>query len=149
VLKRDAGFTLVELLIVVLMIGILGAILVPKYAQQPEKARAAVAQADLKAIKAALEIYKVENPAMGFPAASAVKGVLGNYGINWTENSDGVRDPWAKSYRYYVSANADKFVVASTGSTWYVTETKGPLEGPYGTIVEGWTQLSNSHRADV
>jgi general secretion pathway protein G len=60
--KLNRGFTLVEMLLVVTIIGILAALVIPKIAGTSEKARITAAQADIKGgIKTALDRYEVEN----------------------------------------------------------------------------------------
>lgn len=55
------GFTLIELMVVVVIIGILAAIAVPQFMGQSEKAREKKAKADLKTIGTAIELYYTEN----------------------------------------------------------------------------------------
>lgn len=55
------GFTLIEIMVVVVILGILAAIIVPKLADQPDKARVAKAQQDIRALESALQLYKLDN----------------------------------------------------------------------------------------
>ena len=59
--RRAAGFTLIEIMVVVVILGILAAFIVPKLAQEPEKARQAKAKQDIRALESALELYKLDN----------------------------------------------------------------------------------------
>lgn len=56
-----AGFTLIELIVVVLIIGLLAAIVVPKFTAQLEPTRATVTRANLRAIEDALERYHLDH----------------------------------------------------------------------------------------
>lgn len=59
--RRICGFTLIELLIVVAIIGILAAIAVPNFLNAQTRAKVARAESDLRSIKTALEMYRVDN----------------------------------------------------------------------------------------
>lgn len=61
--KRQEGFTLVEILIVVVIIGILAGIAVPMYSNVQEKAKVAATQAELSGIKTALVLWEMEHGA--------------------------------------------------------------------------------------
>lgn len=58
---QQRGFTLLELLVVVVIISILGAVVVPNIMSKPEEARIAKAKHDIGALESALNIYKLDN----------------------------------------------------------------------------------------
>ena len=58
---RAGGFTLIEILVVVVILGILGAIVVPQLLSNPDKARIQAAQTDIQRLASALDIYRLDN----------------------------------------------------------------------------------------
>jgi general secretion pathway protein G len=66
-LKRDGGFTLLELLIVIVIIGILALLIIPNITSAPKKARDTKRKTDITTIRKGLEEYFVNNNA--YPAA--------------------------------------------------------------------------------
>jgi general secretion pathway protein G len=101
-----AGFTLIEVMVVVVILGILAAIMVPKIMDAPERARIAKAKQDIAAIVAALNMYKLDNfsypssqqglealvaPPQGDPPAR-----------NWKPGGyvQLSKDPWGNPYQY-------------------------------------------------
>jgi len=65
---RRTGFTLIELMIVVVIIGILASIAIPKFARTKEKAYLATMKADLRNLASAQENYAMGNAGAYFPA---------------------------------------------------------------------------------
>lgn len=59
--KSQKGFTLIELMVVILIIGVLAGIAVPKYIESTENARGARIQADLRTIDSAIVLFQVSN----------------------------------------------------------------------------------------
>lgn len=101
------GFTLIEVMVVVVILGILAAIIVPKIMSRPEQARVIEAKQDILAIQSALDLYKLDN---GFyPStdqglqALITKPTNAPTPQNW--KSDGYlqklpKDPWGEAYQY-------------------------------------------------
>jgi general secretion pathway protein G len=104
---RQAGFTLVEVMVVVVILGILAAIIVPKIMSRPEQARLVKAKQDILAIQSALDLYKLDNGT--YPStdqglqALVTKPTSSPTPQNW--KSDGYlqrlpTDPWGEAYQY-------------------------------------------------
>lgn len=64
---KKRGFTLIELLVTMAIISVLAAIGLTSYAFSQKRARDARRRADLESVRSALEIYRADNPATGYP----------------------------------------------------------------------------------
>jgi len=58
---EQRGFTLIEIMVVVVILGILAAVVVPRIMDNPGKARVAKAKQDIRQLESALELYKLDN----------------------------------------------------------------------------------------
>ncbi|MEO8401440.1 MAG: type II secretion system major pseudopilin GspG [Gammaproteobacteria bacterium] len=106
-MKKMSGFTLIEVMVVVVILGILAAIIVPKIMSRPEQARIVKVKQDLLAIQSALDLYKLDNGM--YPStdqgldALVKKPTTSPIPQNW--KSDGYlqqlpNDPWGQPYQY-------------------------------------------------
>src|SRR6202046_465140 len=59
--KRARGFTLIEIMVVVVILAVLGALVVPKILENVDKARVTRAASDIRAIQTALDLYRLDN----------------------------------------------------------------------------------------
>jgi general secretion pathway protein G len=101
------GFTLIEVMVVVVILGILAALIVPKIMSRPEQARMVKAKQDILAIQSALDLYKLDN---GFyPTtdqgldALVTKPTTDPMPRNWKSDGylqDVPMDPWGNAYQY-------------------------------------------------
>ncbi len=99
------GFTLIEILVVVVILGILAAIVVPKVMEHPGEARQVRAKQDIQAILTALNTYKLDN--YTYPTTEQGLDALVHKpsgapeAPNWHGYLDKIpKDPWQRPYLY-------------------------------------------------
>jgi general secretion pathway protein G len=106
-MRKQQGFTLIEVMVVVVILGILAAILVPKVMERPDEARIAKARQDIRALEASLNLYKLDN--YEYPStdqgieALATKPDIPPEPPAWKSGGyiDRVpQDPWQHPYQY-------------------------------------------------
>ncbi|MBN1764029.1 MAG: type II secretion system major pseudopilin GspG [Sedimentisphaerales bacterium] len=106
------GFTLLELMIVIVILGLLATIIMPKILGRPEQARRAVAEIEIKNLEATLALFKTDTGR--FPTTSEGLGVLvNNPGISGYA-PDGYldktpKDPWGNNYIYICPSVQGKY----------------------------------------
>ena len=118
------GFTLIEIMVVVVIIGVLGAIVVPQFMSRPDQAKVTAAKTDIQAISTALEMYRLDTfsyPSTQQGLEALIKQPSGTpVAKNW--NPQGYlksmpKDPWGNDYQYRrQSAHGGAFDVWSFGA---------------------------------
>lgn len=120
---KQRGFTLIEIMVVVVILGILAALVVPQVMNRPDQAKVTVAKGDIKAIGAALDMYKLDNysyPSTQQGLDALVKKPGGNpQPKNW--NRDGYlkrvpKDPWGNEYQYLSPGTQGPYDLYSYGA---------------------------------
>ncbi|MGI6456910.1 MAG: type II secretion system major pseudopilin GspG [bacterium] len=101
--KRDRGFTLVELLLVLVILATLAAIVIPKFAGRSEQARVTAAQSQIANLEIVLDAFEVDNGL--YPkGSSGLKDLVEqpNYAKDWRGPymTEVPIDPWGNPYVY-------------------------------------------------
>jgi general secretion pathway protein G len=119
------GFTLIEVMVVVVILGILAMLIVPKIMDRPDEARVVAAKNDIRAIVSALKLYRLDN--VNYPTtdqglyALVQKPETGTIPARW--RSGGYlehlpKDPWGNEYQYLnpgVQGEIDVFSLGADG----------------------------------
>lgn len=101
------GFTLIEIMVVVVILGILAAIVVPNIIDRPDAARVAKARQDIRAVESALKLYRLDN--FRYPSTEqGLKALVERPTTqpeprNWKSGGYLDRiptDPWGETYHY-------------------------------------------------
>ena len=103
--RASRGFTLLELMVVIVIIGVLAALIAPKVLENVDRAKITAAQADISNLMNALKMYKLDNGR--YPSgdqglqALAAKPTTGTIPGNWHSYLDKLPDdPWHHPYQY-------------------------------------------------
>lgn len=117
------GFTLIEVMVVVVILAILAGIIVPRIMGRPEEAKRTKAQVDIKAIEEALNLYKLDNGS--YPTteqgldALVKKPETAPIPAKWKEEGylpKVTKDPWGGDYQYLSPGEHGDFDLSSLGS---------------------------------
>ena len=119
------GFTLIELMVVLVIIGVLAALIVPNVLDRTDDARATAARTDVNNLVQALKLYKLDN--QRYPTAEqglealVRKPTAGAVPPNWKPYLDKLpADPWGRPYQYAnpgVKGEIDVFSYGADGVT--------------------------------
>ncbi len=121
--RGQGGFTLIEIMVVVVILAILGALVVPKVMSRPDEARIVAARQDLGALDQALKLYRLDNhrypttdqgldALVKRPSAAPVP-------VNWRQGGYIERlpkDPWGAPYQYLQPGQRGEFDLYSLGA---------------------------------
>jgi len=107
VAHRRAGFTLLEVMVVVVILGILAALVVPQIIGRPDEARAIAARQDIATLMQALKLYRLDN--QRYPTTEqglqslTTRPATAPTPPNWKAGGYVERlprDPWGHAYQY-------------------------------------------------
>lgn len=105
--RHVSGFTLIEVMVVVVILGILAAVIVPKIMGRPDEARLVKARQDIRTLQSALQLYRLDN--FVYPTTEQGLEALVDRPVdepvppNWKDGGYVERlpkDPWGNDYQY-------------------------------------------------
>jgi general secretion pathway protein G len=118
-MKRNAGFTLLELLVVIVIIGLLAGYVAPRYFSQVGKSEIQVARAQLESLEKALDQFRLDarrypTAEEGLEALVAKPASVANWSGPYLKKAVPA-DPWGRPYVYRVPGEKAEFQLISLG----------------------------------
>ena len=121
-MQKQRGFSLIEIMVVVVILGILAALVVPKIISRPDEARVVKAKQDVLAIQSALDLYKLDNGV--YPTtdqgllALVARPTSSPTPSNWQVYLKSLpKDPWGRDYLYLNPGQHDEVDVFTYGAS--------------------------------
>ncbi|HUN54038.1 MAG TPA: type II secretion system major pseudopilin GspG [Smithella sp.] len=123
--NRQAGFTLIELMVVIVILGVLAGLIIPRIMGRPDEARVTKAKIQMEALESALKLYKLDNGS--YPTTEQGLNALvepptvGNIPKNWRqggylEKNKVPKDPWGNDFVYLSPGNHGDFDLTCLGA---------------------------------
>lgn len=117
-LRASAGFTLIEIMVVVFILGLLVTLVAPKIIGRTDEARRVKAMADIKGIEEAMHLFKLDN---GFYPTTdqGIQALVTRPSNARNYNPDGYLDklpidPWGNPYVYF--SDGQNYIIKSYGA---------------------------------
>ncbi len=117
---QQAGFSMLEVMVVIAIIGIMMGVMVPVFMGNDDKARVSAAQQDIMSISQALDLYKLDN--RRYPSTDQGLEALvtaPHDASNWAENGYLKKlktDPWGNPYQYVSPGSTGAYDLFSLGA---------------------------------
>ena len=122
---HERGFTLIELMVVIVILGILAGLIIPRIMGRPDEARQTKARIQIEGIETALKLYRLDN---GFypTTEQGLRALVEAPGIppvprNWREGGylekgKVIKDPWGNDFVYLCPGTQGEFDLISYGA---------------------------------